>query len=161
MIETLTTIDIGPILESYSKLENEMKWFEYGKGSQTCLQYKVGEDPWTSAAGTNRGQELKYTELNPFFKDTIFEELINQYNLKRTRLMWVEPMSCYSMHRDSTPRLHVPMITNSQCFFVFKQGIVQHMPAGYIYKVNTMEQHTFMNCSEERRLHFIGVLDRD
>ena len=161
MLRTLTTIDIAPILESYSKLESEMQWYEYGKGRQTCLQYKLGEDPWLSAAGTNRGQELKYTELNPFFKDTIFEELINQYKLKRTRLMWVEPMSCYSMHRDSTPRLHIPLVTNPQCYFVFKQGIVQHMPAGFVYRANTMEPHTFMNCSEKRRLHFIGVLDRD
>ena len=161
MIHNLTSIDINPILESYSKLEGGIQWYEYGKGRQACLQYKLDEDPWLSAAGVNRGQELKYTELNPYFKDTIFEQLINQYNLKRSRLMWVEPMSCYSMHRDSTPRLHIPMITNPQCFFVFKQGIVQHMPAGYIYKVNTMEQHTFMNCSEERRLHLIGVLDRD
>jgi hypothetical protein len=161
MIRQLTTIDINPILESYSKLESEIKWFEYGKGSQGCLQYKPGEDPWFSAAGVNRGQELKFTELNLFFKDTIFEELISQYNLKRSRLMWLEPMSCYSMHRDSTPRLHIPIITNPHCYFVFKQGIIEHMPVGYVYRVNTLEPHTFMNCSEERRLHFIGVLDRD
>ena len=162
MLQTLTTIDIAPVLESYLKIEKDIQWYESGvKGKQSGLQYKPGEDPWLSSTGVNRGQELKYTELNPFFKDTIFEELIAQYKLKRTRLMWLYPMSCYSMHRDSTPRLHIPMVTNSQCFFVFKQGIVQHMPAGFVYKVNTMEPHTFMNCSEERRLHFIGVLDRD
>jgi len=162
MIQTLDTIDIKPILDSYFKLEENIQWLESGKkGRQSALQYKLGEDIWFSGTGVNKGQELKYTELNPFFKDTIFEEIIKKYNLKRSRFMWLGPMSCYSMHRDSTPRLHIPLITNTQCFFVFKQGIVQHMPAGFTYKVNTLEPHTFINCSEELRLHFIGVLDRD
>ena len=162
LMRTLGEIDTKPILESYFKLEENIQWFQGGtKGRQAGIQYKSGEDPWTSAVGVSKGQELTYTEINPFFKDTIFEELINQYNVKRARLMWVNPMSCYSMHRDTTPRLHIPLITNPQCFFVFKQGLVEHMPAGKVYKVKTTEMHTFMNCSEKSRLHFIGVLDSE
>lgn len=162
MIRQLATIDIAPILECYRKLESTIQWTDYGtKGQQAGLQYKDNEDPWLSSVGHNRGQELLFTNLNPFFKDTIFEELINRYQLKRTRLMWLNPMSCYSMHRDTTPRLHIPLITNPNCYFVFKEGIIQHMPANAVFKVNTLEPHTAMNCSDERRLHFIGALERD
>ena len=160
LIRNVGEIDTKPILESYFKLEENMHWYEGGtKGRQSGLQYKPGEDPWFSAVGVSKGQELTYTEINPFFKDTIFEELINKYNVKRARLLWVNPMSCYSIHRDTTPRLHIPLITNPQCFFVFKQGLIEHLSVGRVYKLKTTELHTFMNCSEEGRLHFIGVLD--
>jgi hypothetical protein len=98
--------------------------------------------------------------LNSVFKDTIFEEVINKYKLLRTRLMWVGPYACYSMHTDQTLRVHVPLITNSECYFVFKQGIVQHMPAGSVYWTNTLKPHTFINCSDIPRLHLIGVVSR-
>ena len=68
-------------------------------------------------------------------------------------------MTCYSMHRDTTPRIHIPMITNPECYFIFKQGIVQHMPAGSVYWTNTVEPHTFMNCSNRPRLHLIGAVE--
>jgi hypothetical protein len=149
------------------------------KGKQTGLQYKLESDPWTgawtgnntdengkewtkeswqNAVGRNKGMELTYDQLNPFFKDTIFEKLINRYKMYRTRLMWISKMSCYSIHTDSTPRIHVPIITNPQCFFVFREGIVQHLSAGSVYRVNTTKPHTFMNCSDTPRLHLIGCM---
>ena len=72
--------------------------------------------------------------------------------------MWLSPMTCYSIHKDSTPRIHIPMITNPECYFVFKAGIIQHMPAGAVYWTNTVNLHTFMNCSDKPRLHLIGVV---
>ena len=145
MIQTLNKIDIAPILSSYQLLESSMKWTDFIKSQQVGLQYKDGEDPWISAVGKSQGQELTYTNLNPFFKDTIFEKLINNYNLKRTRLMWVAPWGCYSMHKDETPRLHIPLVTNPECYFVFKDGLVEHLPIGAVYWTDTTKIHTFIN----------------
>ena len=160
MIKILTKIDIQPILDFYLAVENNIIWDEIiSKGKQTGIQYQEGSDPWSSAVGRSKGNELSYDQLNPFYKGTIIETLINQYNLKRTRLMWINPYTCYSMHKDTTPRIHIPMITNPECYFVFKTGIIQHMPAGAVYWTDTTVPHTFMNCSDISRLHLVGVID--
>ena len=160
MIKILSSYNIEPLLISYNKLEKDIVWTDYNGKKQAGLQFKKNEDPWASAVGTSKGDELAYTNLNPFFKDTIFEELINQYKLKRARLMWISPMTCYSIHKDTTPRIHIPMITNSECYFVFKQGFISHLPTGSVYLVDTTKLHTFMNCSTEPRLHLIGVVSQ-
>lgn len=159
MIKILNTIDVSKLLDEYYRLESGIQWTSSGhKGKQASIQYKDDEDPWTSGVGKSRGRELTYTNLNPYFKNTLFEELVEQYKLSRTRFMWVGPMSCYSMHIDSTPRIHVPMITNTECYFVFKTALIQHMPANQVYRTNTVLPHTFMNCSEVPRLHLVGVV---
>lgn len=161
MINIIETYPVTELLDCYFKIEKNIVWTSYSDTKkQTGLQFKEGEDPWTSAVGRSTGLELEYANLNPFFKDTIFEELINQYKLKRARLMWISPMTCYSIHKDTTPRIHIPMITNSECYFVFKQGFISHLPTGSVYLVDTTKLHTFMNCSTEPRLHLIGVVSQ-
>ena len=115
---------------------------------------------WASAVGRNPGRELEIDLLNPFFKDTIFESIIHEYNLKRTRLMWSGPFSCYTMHKDQSPRIHIPLITNRLCYFLFRNDIPEHMPAGKSYWVDTRKRHTFINCSEEHRLHLVGLVEK-
>jgi hypothetical protein len=162
MIKIIKDIDINPILEEYSKLESGITWTEYGhKGQQAGLQYIESEDPWSSAVGLCKNDELEYNKLNPFFKDTIFEQTIKEHNLTRTRLMWVYPFACYSMHRDSSPRIHIPLITNIDCYFVFKEGIVEHLKTGAVYWINTQLLHTFINCTAKKRLHLVGVPSSD
>jgi hypothetical protein len=160
MIKIIEPIDIAPILTGYLNLEPSMQWTDYGtKSSQAGLQYKDDDDVWASAVGKSQGNETSYANLNPMFKGSVFEEIINKYNFKRARLMWVGPWSCYSMHRDETPRIHIPLITNPECYFVFKDGLVQHMKTGSVYWVDTTQRHTFMNCSAQRRLHLVGVVE--
>ena len=161
MIHIIESIDIAPILKEYDSLEKDIVWYEAGSKKQTGLQYLEGEDQWISATGKSRKDiaETQFTLINPFFKNTIFETLIVKFKLLRARLMWVGPHSTYSMHRDTTPRIHIPMITNPDCYFVFQKGIVKHLPTGHVYWINTMDKHTFMNCSEQSRLHLIGVTE--
>lgn len=160
MIKIIEPYSITPLLDCYFKIEKDITWTDYGNKKQAGLQFKDLEDPWASAVGKGKGDELTYTNLNQFFKDTVFEEVINKYNLIRTRLMWVSPMTCYSMHKDTTPRVHIPMITNPECYFIFKKNIIQYMPAGFVYWTNTVHQHTFMNCSNTPRLHLIGAVEK-
>ena len=159
MIKILEAIDTQHILTAYYKMENNFCWSDYGKKKQVGMQYKDGDDPWTSAVGRSQGNELSYNILNPFFKNTIFEEVISKYNLIRSRLMWIDTYSCYSMHKDETPRVHIPLITNPQCFFVFKSGLIEHLTIDNVYWVDTTQIHTFINCSEHPRLHLVGVVE--
>jgi hypothetical protein len=160
MIKILETINYQLVLDSYNLLELNMQWTDYEhKGKQTGLQYKDNEDPWTSAVGKSKGEELSYTNLNPFFKNTIFEELIDKYKLLRTRLMWVGPYACYSIHKDDTSRIHIPLITNPECYFLFRTGQLTNLKKGYVWKVDTTKSHTFINCSDQHRLHLVGVVE--
>jgi hypothetical protein len=159
MIKHLSHIDIEPILTSFLELDKDMVWTIYPQGKQVGLQYKANENVWTSAVGKSAGNELEYTELNPFFKGTVFEIIIEKYNLKRTRLMWVNPKSCYSLHADETPRIHIPLITNPECYFLFKPGFMNHLPINSVWQANTKLVHTFLNCSEHPRLHLVGAVE--
>ena len=159
MIKLLETINTQEILKNFNLLEEKIIWTDFSQGRQTGLQYKLGEDFWTSSVGKSQGAELEYTELNPFFKDTIFETIIEKYNLKRTRLMWVNQKSCYSLHSDETARIHIPLITDPECYFLFKPGSLHHLPTDSVWWVNTKLRHTFLNCSEHPRLHLVGVID--
>jgi hypothetical protein len=78
----------------------------------------------------------------------------------RTRIMLSRPKSCYSIHNDYSPRLHLPLITNTQCNFVFADPAqLIHMPAtGQTYWVDTRKQHSFMNGSLEHRLHLVMIV---
>ena len=153
----IDTIDTDYILNELNTIEN-IVWTDFSQGRQVGLQYKLGEDPWTSAVGESQGNETQYIELNPFFKNTIFETIIKKYNLKRTRLMWVNEKSCYSLHSDETPRIHIPLITNPECYFLFNPGSLHHLTAGSVWWVNTKLRHTFLNCSNHSRLHLVGVV---
>jgi hypothetical protein len=163
MIKILRKIDTTPLLEAYTQLESSVQWTSSGhKGRQAGLQNILGEDVWSSAVGKSQGNDLNCAELNSAIKDTIFEDVINEYKLTRTRLMWVNPYSCYSMHHDKTPRIHVPLITNANCYFVFntyKEKRIQYLPAGFVYWVDTRHLHTFMNTSDHPRLHLVGVVE--
>jgi hypothetical protein len=163
MIENLTKINVNDYIDEYKKLESQIVWSYfpndlYPQSKQSSIQYKYGEDPWSSGVGTSEGKELEYDQINPIFSGTLFEKIIQEYDLKRSRFMWLGPKSCYSMHRDKTGRLHVPLISNNQCFMIFKKGIIQYLHPGYIYSVDTKNIHTAINGSPEWRLHFIGCL---
>ena len=161
MIKILNKIDNAALLDAYYALEQNIDWTNFGhSGKQSGLQFKNNEDPWTSAVGRSSGDELLSSNLNPFFKGTIFEDIINEYNLYKTRLMWVGSKTCYSMHRDETPRIHIPIITYPDCYFLFKTGTLQHLSAGIVWWVNTKLHHTFLNCSDHPRLHLVGVVEK-
>lgn len=91
MIRTLIPIDIEKVKKEYSSLEAGIPWTIFNKGKQASLQYRFGEDPWISSTGKSRGDELNFNILNPYFSGTVFEEIINRFNLRRSRLMWINP----------------------------------------------------------------------
>ena len=161
MIKILEQINVENILDTFNNIEKDIRWTEYGhKGKQAGLQFKDNEDPWSSAVGKSAGKELSYTNINTVFKDSVFEELINKYKFHRTRLMWVNPYACYSMHKDENPRIHIPLITNAECYFVFRNGKIVNLKQDFVWWVDTTQPHTFMNCSDLPRLHLVGVVEK-
>jgi hypothetical protein len=148
------------LLECYYQLEDKISWLVFpNKGRQASIQYAVNEDVFLSSTGTLQPyrREKEYNLLNPLFSGTMFEDIIKKYNLVRTRLMWSDPRSCYSLHYDLSWRLHIPLITNKDCRFVFPDNPeIFHLPVGGVYMVDTTKTHSFCNFSTKPRLHLLG-----
>jgi hypothetical protein len=161
MIQVLNEISIDALSNAYNSIPDSIQWTEFGqKGKQLGLQYRVGENPESSAVGSIKENEESFSLIPKWCQSTIFEDIILEYSLHRTRLMWLSPFSCYSMHRDPTPRIHIPIITNEFCYFVFRDQLPMHLPVGSVYHVDTRNAHTFINCSSVARLHLIGVVTK-
>lgn len=136
--------------------------------NQIALQVK---DPnivdWYESCGSvykngahNPLLESVYTHTNPELKGTVIEEWLTSFSvpLHRARLMLMKGKTCYSIHRDLTPRIHIPLVTNDSCYMCFPRlGVMESMPAtGESYWVDTTKEHTFMNCSNEDRIHLVA-----
>lgn len=125
------------------------------------------ETDWLRGIGKSTAKtpawEHQFCNLQPTLKGTVIEDYLNWLDVPvfRTRIMLSRPKSCYSIHRDYSPRLHLPLITNKQCNFVFTNPAqLIHMPAdGRTYWVDTRNEHTFMNGSLENRLHLVMIVE--
>jgi hypothetical protein len=160
-VKSLAPTPITPLIEEYKSLEDKITWFDYKpKGRQCAVQYNP-EDPdmWMSGVGRlTVPDERVYSKLNPLFEGTLIGKLVQQYSMFRARLMWVGPKTCYSMHKDKTRRIHIPIITNPASYLVLADFPPVHIFAGYAWGVDTRLYHTVMNCSDEPRLHLVGVV---
>ena len=123
-------------------------------------------DPWNIIDGLEsiRHYDKNCTEedfniIHKNFINTEYESIITDFKLVRSRLMLLESTRCYSIHQDTSWRLHIPIVTNPGCLFYFPDHKEHfHLEEGKVYKVNTTERHTFLNTSTEDRIHFIGCL---
>lgn len=106
-------------------------------------------------------KETDFWLINDNFKGSYIEEIINNFSLVRTRLVIMPPRSCLNFHADPTPRLHIPIKTNNECYFYFPDQCKQFNLKEYnIYSVNTTQKHIFMNTSKQERIHILGSLSQ-
>lgn len=159
---TVDKVDYVSLVSQYAKLKDQIQWQVVpGKSRQAGIQYIKGEDPFLSAVGKKKEgvNEHEYDQINPLFIGTGFENIIKKYNLFRTRLMWMEPYACYSIHQDTTYRLHIPLLTNPRCYFIWPDDQkMDFLAAGNSYVVDTTKPHSFVNFSNLPRLHLVGCL---
>jgi len=87
----------------------------------------------------------------------VVEYLKSKFPIVSVTYRVLPPNIVYKWHTDSgTPYYHIPLITNSGCWFVYEHTCF-HMPSdGSLYKVSTSRPHTFMNGGSEYRVHLIG-----
>ena len=75
----------------------------------------------------------------------------------RTRIMTMSSKTCYSYHWDLSSRIHLPLVTNDDCFFVIEDNVYRTPADGSVYRVDTTKKHTFVNASFEKRIHIMGI----
>lgn len=106
--------------------------------------------------------ERDFCIFNEEFSGTYLEEVYRSipYNIGRLRIMKIKAHKCYSIHKDYTSRIHLPLITNEHCYMVFPDdNFVYHMVAdGHMYLTNTKIRHTAFNGGKQDRFHLVGAL---
>jgi hypothetical protein len=66
----------------------------------------------------------------------------------------VKPNMCYNWHIDSMKTcLHIPLLTNEGCKFVYEDRVFSMPADGSVYMVNNGIYHTFINAGITPRLH--------
>jgi len=142
--------------------------------SQICLTgTHKDQDPYELAShdkdfnfifNPNKIKNVTYDNCKvPLFDIPYTNYVIKKFNMAFPRLMVMHPRQCYGYHKDKTARLHIPLITDNNNFFVIDvPGIgesVVRLPAdGNVYEVDTTMTHTFVNASEITRMHIVGSI---
>lgn len=92
----------------------------------------------------------------------IYKYLENNFNGKviRCELINMMPNSRIRDHKDRSDvlylsrRFHIPIKTNSFCFFTVA-GYTVNMTEGTLYEINNIKWHNVKNMSDQNRIHLI------
>ncbi len=136
------------------------------KHNHISLQYDqlTNDTSWLNAYGEDKTRrERFFNQLQPQLKGTEIDSMFEclGFNMSRTRIFALSPNTVgYTVHRDTTARIHIPIVTDESARFYsyepFEQ-ISDFMPAdGSIYYVDTTRHHTFKNLSNITRIHIVG-----
>jgi hypothetical protein len=162
MIKNLDIVNSKLLFEEYSKIEHQLEWFNTGsQGRQCCIQTRPAEPLFLDGCGSVSPSVnlLDYDYINPLIENTIWAELIEKFNMYRTRFLWINEKSCYSIHKDSSPRIHIPIFTNPQALFYFSKTGFQYLAPDKVHWVDTRSMHSFVNFSDQKRLHLVGCVE--
>jgi hypothetical protein len=136
---------------------------------QLCLQGVEGSnDPFLGVgqSGSKNSWERKqiHSHKTTEFKFPLFDmpytnDLIENFKMTHTRLMYLKPKRCYSYHRDNLKRIHLVVTTNEDCWIIIEKQVF-HLPInGSYFIVDTTKMHTAVNASDEGRIHIIGNIE--
>jgi len=110
---------------------------------------------------TNNQTKLCLYELNwrdftvsiPYTK-TVIDSLKSYMPFNSVYYRYLHSQTCYSWHIDvMETSLHIPLITNEGCKFVYSDAIFSMPADGSVYMVNNSIPHSFMNAGRHDRLH--------
>ncbi len=157
-------------IEDFENLQNEVfeivKNYGQGKLQLICQGLTEGLDDWE--LGTGRIEELdireekEYINIHASLSNTIIERLILKHNGFRTRIMIMPPNKMYSVHADPTPRIHIPITTNDECWMIWPHfSQCKRLPAGFVYWTNTTKKHTFINGGDSDRIHIVMCVNEN
>lgn len=125
-----------------------------------CLQSIEGCDDPFHASGSMKWYPYKERSFShcifPQLKYT--NKIIKDLNLYRTRILNLKSKTCLNYHCDNSPRIHIPLITNEDCFFILEDQIMRFPADGNYYYVDTRKKHTAVNASNEDRIHMVGCV---
>ena len=96
--------------------------------------------------------------VNFHFNLPYINSLLLKYNVGYARVMILNSKECYTYHKDKTKRIHIPIETNENNFFVMNDKVFRLPADGSVYEVDTTNIHTFVNASIIKRRHIVGTV---
>ena len=151
-------------IDNFNTLVNEVldiiESVKFEKNQIICQSLFGDTDNWRSGIGRIEElpdqEEKNYNQINSKLKGTYIEKLILQHSAYRTRIMLMPPRQCYSIHADPGQRIHIPIITNDQCWMIWpKFNSCNQLEASRAYLTDTTKPHTFINGGTENRIHIV------
>ncbi|MGO1118666.1 hypothetical protein ACTL6U_08180 [Rhodovibrionaceae bacterium A322] len=120
------------------------------------------DDRYVEEAMEELVDEAAFSELDPIFSGTYFEEvhkaLTARFTIGRVRILSKGLYNCNSWHRDPEPRLHIPIHSNPGSLFIVNNHCT-HLPAdGSVYFTDTRGYHTALNGGLHHRVHLVAAL---
>lgn len=97
--------------------------------------------------------------LKGTYTEEVIEQLKDEYKVVRGRYMMLNMKTCLTYHYDETPRLHIPLVTDDNCFMVIDDKVCR-LPYGNTYHVDTTKKHTALNASKILRTHLVFCLPK-
>lgn len=131
------------------------------KDNQIILQSRNEVEDWYTGIGSidklDEKDETLYCNIHKSIENTEIARIIKKYNGYRARIIALTSRKCYSIHADYSPRIHVPITTNDQCWMLWPyENHCTRMPVEYLYFTDTTKAHTFLNGSlEDTRIHLV------
>ncbi len=144
----------------YDEVMDILNSVQFEKNQIICQGLESNPDNWIAGVGSieelAEKEEKNYCVINPKLKGSYLEEIINQHNGYRTRIMIMPPRQCYSVHADPSKRIHIPIVTNDQCWMIWPSSNSCHQLAtNRVYLTDTTRPHTFINGGLENRIHIV------
>jgi hypothetical protein len=165
-------INVDPLDDYYdfandwNKIKDEINWGGGNQKKQVAVQHsKYCTDIYHDRCAKVKhllGNESDYNIINPLFKDTVFEQILNDYNGYGARFASMDPLTLYSAHYDPTPRIHLAIDTDDNNMFIFPNDneLFKVLKDNQLYYVNTSTLHSFVNTSKnKKRIHFFFISD--
>jgi Aspartyl/Asparaginyl beta-hydroxylase len=140
-------------------------------GTDRWKQY-TGDHPTFKTEGVDETDFTEHlSEMSDLYMGQVIQDIQNLHNgvfQGRIQLIWIGPKGSYPLHKDlhTTSRYHIPVITNEECFWIFKKdsdSYKLHMPADdrVWYVDPTRILHTFVNNSNTTRCHLVMTSGKD
>ena len=143
------------VLPNYNVNVSEMLE-EYNLVKHLMADRKRPNSPVLIQRALNLATDYQCTDILKSLPYTygVVQHLIAEYKFNTVTYRCILPDTCYSWHTDfSQVCLHIPLITNEGCRFVYEDRAF-HMPAdGSVYVVNNEKPHSFMNGGSQPRVH--------
>lgn len=145
------TVDVKLLLEEFKVIENKLVDVT-DHGNAVLVQRKF-----------HLMKQRKFTtdiENMPYTKKLV-QQLLPISFFDSVNYRYVMPNTCYNWHFDvGQTCMHIPLITNSGCWFVYENCNFSMPADGSAYMVNNGKFHTFVNAGKEPRLHLtFEILD--
>ncbi len=151
--------DLGFAALPLTRRPGQTEWTENDLSGRYWIR---GDDRYVEEPREEIVPEIDFSEFNPEFGGTYFEEVIGElkkrFPIGRTRLLSKGLYNCNSWHRDPEPRLHIPIVTNPGSLFIVNHHVT-HLPAdGSVYFTDTRGYHTALNGGDTQRVHIVAAL---